>query len=134
MFALLRDIARRRGIEHILCGSNSDDRRPTTGRATGRSGVRCQAPLMEAQLTQAEIRAARRRLGLETADIPASPCVASRIRYGLEITDERLRQVEQARTSCGRWGWSIPRRDITAISPALRFARMICLYSQAGFP
>ena len=96
LFALLRDIARQEGIEHILCGSNSDDRddyRPGN-RAAQVFGVK--APLMEAQLTKAEIRELSRRLGLETADIPASPCLASRIRYGLEITDERLRQVEQA--------------------------------------
>jgi uncharacterized protein len=35
-------------------------------------------------------------MGLATADIPASPCLASRIAYGLEVTEERLRQVEVA--------------------------------------
>ena len=39
---------------------------------------------------------AARALGLPVWDAPASPCLASRIRYGLEVTPERLRQVEVA--------------------------------------
>ena len=37
-----------------------------------------------------------RQLNLGTADIPASPCLSSRISYGLEITAQRLKQVEEA--------------------------------------
>ena len=33
---------------------------------------------------------------LFTADMPASPCLASRVSYGLEITEQRLNQIEQA--------------------------------------
>jgi pyridinium-3,5-biscarboxylic acid mononucleotide sulfurtransferase len=35
-------------------------------------------------------------LGLPSADRPASPCLASRIVYGLAVTEERLDQVERA--------------------------------------
>jgi uncharacterized protein len=35
-------------------------------------------------------------MNLPTADMPASPCLASRINYGLEITESRLKQIEQA--------------------------------------
>ncbi|MDI9434265.1 MAG: TIGR00268 family protein, partial [Planctomycetota bacterium] len=34
--------------------------------------------------------------GLPTADMPSSPCLASRISYGLEVTAERLRQIDEA--------------------------------------
>ena len=37
-----------------------------------------------------------RAMGLPTWDEPASPCLASRLPYGLEVTEERLRQVEHA--------------------------------------
>ena len=70
-----------------------DDFRPGN-RAAEVFGVRC--PLMEAELTKEDIRNLSRQLGLPTADIPASPCLASRIAYGLEITEQRLRQVEEA--------------------------------------
>jgi uncharacterized protein len=35
-------------------------------------------------------------MNLPTADVPASPCLASRIIYGLEVTEQRLKQIEQA--------------------------------------
>ncbi len=35
-------------------------------------------------------------MGGPPADVPASPCLASRMSYGLEITEKRLGQIEQA--------------------------------------
>ncbi|MBN1817689.1 MAG: ATP-dependent sacrificial sulfur transferase LarE [Sedimentisphaerales bacterium] len=96
LFTVLKHTAEQEGFEHILCGNNFDDKddfRPGN-RAAVLIGVR--APLMEAELTKADIRQLSRQLGLATAEMPASPCLASRIRYGLEITEERLKQVEQA--------------------------------------
>jgi len=96
LLGLLTDLARKNKIQHILCGNNFDDKddyRPGS-RAMKMFGIKC--PLADAQLTKAEIRQLSRQLNLPTADIPASPCLASRISYGLEITEERLRQIEDA--------------------------------------
>ena len=96
LYGLLVDIARDRGFENVVCGSNFDDKddfRPGN-RAASVFGVRC--PLMEAKLTKADIRELSRQMKLPTADVPASPCLASRIIYGLEVTEERLKQVEEA--------------------------------------
>jgi len=54
------------------------------------------SPLMEARMTKDDIRNMSRKLNLPTADIPASPCLASRVIYGLEVTEQRLKQVEEA--------------------------------------
>jgi len=43
---------------------------------------------------KAVIRNAARALGIPLWDAPASPCLSSRIRYGLPVTRDRLRQVE----------------------------------------
>ena len=96
LFRQLMEIARSEGIEHVIYGSNADDMsdyRPGN-RAAEVYGVT--APMAQAQLTKADIRELSRKANLKTADIPASPCLASRISYGLEITDERLQQVDQA--------------------------------------
>ncbi|MCX5634846.1 MAG: ATP-dependent sacrificial sulfur transferase LarE [Planctomycetota bacterium] len=96
LLRLLTDLAKKNKIQHILCGNNFDDKddyRPGS-RAMNMFGIKC--PLADAQLTKAEIRQLSRQLNLPTADIPASPCLASRISYGLEITEERLRQIEDA--------------------------------------
>ncbi|MDD5064437.1 MAG: ATP-dependent sacrificial sulfur transferase LarE [Phycisphaerae bacterium] len=96
LYKLLEDIAKEQKFGKVICGCNFDDKndfRPGN-RAAEVFGVR--SPLMEAELTKEDIRKLSREMGLATADIPASPCLASRIAYGLEITEERLMQVEKA--------------------------------------
>jgi uncharacterized protein len=46
-------------------------------------------------MTKSEIRTLSRAAGLPTADLPASACLSSRLPYGTEVTEERLRQVEE---------------------------------------
>jgi len=92
----LLDVAHERGIQHVIFGTNRDDLddfRPGN-RAIKVLGIR--SPLAEAGLTKDDIRQLSRQAGLPTADQPASPCLASRIAYGLEITEQRLQQVDQA--------------------------------------
>ena len=96
LYVILAGIAREQNFNCVICGCNFDDKddfRPGN-RAAEVFGVRC--PLMEAQLTKEDVRQLSRQLGLPTADIPASPCLASRISYGLEITEQRLKQIEEA--------------------------------------
>jgi uncharacterized protein len=92
----LLDIAHQKGLKHVVFGTNLDDLddfRPGN-RAMKIFGVR--SPLAEAGLTKKDIRDLSRKMGLETADVPASPCLASRLAYGLEINKQRLKQIEQA--------------------------------------
>jgi len=63
-------------------------------RAAGEHGVR--SPLAELGFAKADVRAAAAHYGLASAGKPASPCLASRIPYGTEITRESLAMVEQA--------------------------------------
>jgi uncharacterized protein len=96
LFKILNGIAKEKGCDCVVCGSNLDDYddyRPGN-KAVKIFNVRC--PLAEAQLTKKDIRQLSRKLNLPTADIPASPCLASRISYGQEITGRKLNQVEQA--------------------------------------
>jgi len=53
------------------------------------------SPLAELGWTKQDVRDAARELGLPVWNAPAAPCLSSRVLYGLEITPERLRQVEQ---------------------------------------
>ena len=124
LYRLLIEEARRAGFDSVVCGSNFDDKddyRPGN-RAAGVFHVGM--PLMEAELTKADIRQLSRRMGLKTADVPASPCLASRVSYGLEITEERLKQVEEAETFLRSLGFmefrvrhhgDIARIEVTAV-------------------
>lgn len=80
----------------IVSGANVDDLgeyRPGLD-AAREFGVR--HPYIEAVMGKADIRKLARDLGLPFADLPASPCLASRIYTGTKITPERLAAVEYA--------------------------------------
>jgi uncharacterized protein len=85
------------GLPHVATGTNADDVvagfRPGIRAAAERGAV---APLLDAGLTKAQIRAASRARGLRTWDKPAAACLSSRISYGVEITSHGLARVERA--------------------------------------
>jgi uncharacterized protein len=95
LYKKLEEVARVRGFEFIVDGSTADDLldyRP--GRAaTTAHGVR--SPLIEVGMSKAEVRSLSRRVGLPTWDQPASPCLSSRIAYGIPVTIERLSVVDR---------------------------------------
>lgn len=105
LFAALLKVARAEGIANVLFGENADDGsdyRPGS-RAATELGIR--APLREAGLTKAEVRALSRKRGLSTWDRPANPCLASRFPYGTPLTAEALARVEAAEAALQRaWG------------------------------
>jgi len=95
LYRRLGEVARRRGSAAILDGTIADDLsdwRPGR-RAAEQAGVR--SPLAELGFTKSDIRAAASALGLASHDKPASPCLASRIPYGTEISRENLSMVER---------------------------------------
>jgi uncharacterized protein len=96
LFTRLAPIARAGGSAQVIYGANMDDlgdHRPGMKAAEAR-GVR--APLIEAGLWKAEIRALSRELGLPTWDKPSFACLSSRFQYGDPITAEKLRRVDEA--------------------------------------
>lgn len=98
LFRQLSDLAKSEGYAAVLDGSNTDDTgdfRP--GRKAGEEwNVR--SPLLEADLTKAEIRELARERNLTVWDKPQSACLSSRIPYGASITLEALRQIDAAET------------------------------------
>ena len=95
LWARLHDIARERGFDTIIDGTNADDLGEHRPGLRAASELRIRSPLAELAWTKQDVREAARELGLPIWDAPAAPCLSSRVLYGLEITPERLRQVEQ---------------------------------------
>ena len=91
----LHEVASARGFDAVIDGTNADDlgeHRPGL-RAADERAIR--SPLAELGWGKSAVRAAARSLGIPIWDAPASPCLSSRVVYGLEITPARLMQVEQ---------------------------------------
>ena len=96
LYGRLTAIAAEEGISYILDGANADDvgdHRPGRAAASEKGVV---SPLVEVGLTKSEIRELSRMHGLASWDKPASPCLSSRIAYGVPVTIERLSKVEAA--------------------------------------
>jgi uncharacterized protein len=94
LFTRLDQVARERGIDHVIYGVNVDDLgdyRPGQGAAKRHKVA---APLVDAGLTKAEIRELSRQAGLKTWDRPASACLSSRIPYGTPVTIQNVKTVE----------------------------------------
>ncbi len=80
----------------VVNGANLDDRgdhRPGM-KAANEHAVR--SPLIEAGLNKAEVRLLAAEWNLPVWDKPATPCLSSRIAYGLAVTPERVGRVDQA--------------------------------------
>ncbi len=94
-----------RGYAAVVYGANADDLhdfRPGH-RAAAENGVL--APLLDADLTKAEIRGLSRRAGLSTWDRQSSPCLSSRIPYGTPVAIESLSRVERAESILREFGF-----------------------------
>lgn len=93
-------LAHERGFDLVATGTNADDavdpHRPGI-RAGRERGIH--TPLLDAELTKADVRRLSRHWSLPTWDKPATPCLASRIRHGVEVTSYRLARVDRAETA-----------------------------------
>jgi uncharacterized protein len=95
LFGVLLRLRDELGFGAVAYGVNTDDLgdfRPGH-RAASEAGVL--SPFLDVALSKTEIRALSRAAGLPTADLPASACLSSRLPYGTEVTETRLRQVER---------------------------------------
>jgi uncharacterized protein len=84
------------GVDIVVDGANADD---VSDYRPGRSAAaehQVRSPLIEVGLTKNEIRELSSMHGLPTWDKPSSPCLSSRLAYGVPVTIERLSKVEQA--------------------------------------
>jgi len=96
LWSRLGALAAERGFDTIIDGTNADDLHEHRPGMRAGEELHIRSPLAELSWTKPMVRAAAREFALPTWDAPASPCLSSRIRYGLEVTPERLGQVEAA--------------------------------------
>ncbi|HEV8410987.1 MAG TPA: ATP-dependent sacrificial sulfur transferase LarE [Gemmatimonadaceae bacterium] len=96
LWSRLVPVARERGLAAVIDGTNADDthgHRPGKGAAVEQGVL---SPLAELGFTKDEIRALSRERDIPTWSQPSSPCLASRLPYGTEVTPLRLGKIEAA--------------------------------------
>ncbi len=109
LFTVCEGKAGELGIEEIVDGLNLDDLHDYRPGMQAASEKRVRHPLVEAELTKAEIRELSRAMNLPTWDRPASPCLSSRFPYGTEITHEGLAKVAEGEKLLHAMGFRVAR-------------------------
>ncbi|MEO8908705.1 MAG: ATP-dependent sacrificial sulfur transferase LarE [Gemmatimonadaceae bacterium] len=131
LYDTVQALAETRGTDEVIfVGTHVDDlgeHRPGLQAAMERGVL---APLVDAGFGKAEVRALARAWNLSNADKPAAPCLASRVPVGIEVTPERLAQIEAVEDflrandiwpARARWHETIVRLEI----PAEMFERVV---------
>jgi len=95
LFRISGEVARDRGLRWLLYGFNASDQKDDRPGHRAAQEAEVLTPLSDAGLTKNEIRRLMKDAGLPLSGKPASPCLSSRIMTGIEITSDRLRDVEE---------------------------------------
>jgi len=96
LYSQLERLVPELGVDCIVNGANVDDLGDWRPGMKAADEHQVRSPLVEAGVTKAEVRELARYWELPTWDKPAAPCLSSRIAYGLEVTPDRVRQIDAA--------------------------------------
>lgn len=94
LFTVLEKYASEHGFTNIVYGVNKDDLGDYRPGQRAAKLHQVQAPLVDADLTKAEIRELSRLSGLPTWDRPAAACLSSRVPYGTPVTLQNIKTIE----------------------------------------
>lgn len=96
LYSRLGALTGKLGVSVAVNGANADDLgdyRPGMRAAEEHS---VQSPLAECGITKADVRALAAQWKLPVAEKPATPCLSSRVAFGVKVTPERLAMIDQA--------------------------------------
>lgn len=96
LYGTLSCLAKERSFDVVVSGTNADDLGDYRPGLQAAAEFAIKHPLVELGYAKADVRAIAQYWGLSVADKPASPCLASRIAYGVEVSPERLKRIELA--------------------------------------
>ncbi|HMO86366.1 MAG TPA: TIGR00268 family protein, partial [Lacipirellulaceae bacterium] len=100
------------------------------GQQAGRDfGVR--SPLAELGLAKSEVRRLARHWDIAAWEKPATPCLASRLAYGVEVTPERLARIDAAEQALRSLGLATVRvrlhdNELARIEAPLDALQLLC--------
>lgn len=95
LYEKLSETAEQYNIDFIIDGANADDLKDFRPGSLAAKEKNVGSPLSKLGFTKKEIRILSKKQNLETWDKPASPCLASRIQYGIPVSIKRLKKIEK---------------------------------------
>ena len=96
LYTRLKELAPTLDIDVMVNGANLDDRGDYRPGMVAASEFQVHSPLIEAEFTKSDVRELARLWDLSVWDKPATPCLSSRIAYGVAVTPERVKRIDDA--------------------------------------
>jgi uncharacterized protein len=102
---IIKEQAHLSGIRQLVDGSNADD---LSDYRPGRQALQefgVLSPLAKVGITKAEVRQLAKWQSLPVWDKPSTPCLSSRLPYGVEINHQRIQQIACAEEILKKMGF-----------------------------
>jgi len=96
IFSKFLNLAKERGISHVIEGSNIDDSTDYRPGMIAIAELNIKSPLCYAKLSKQEIRDLSKEMGLSTWNKRSFACLSTRFPYGEEINPLRLNMIDKA--------------------------------------
>jgi len=106
LYEIAKQKADELGLAVIVNGTNLDDLGDYRPGLEAAKLASARSPLVEAGMTKSDVRALAKELGLPSFNKPAAACLASRLPYGMQVTRERLSQVEAFEAALAELGFN----------------------------
>lgn len=95
LFSRLKERAATKGFCAVFDGTNKDDEKEYRPGMKVLKELEIKSPLLELGITKEMVRAISAMIGLSTASIPSTPCMATRLPYGAYLDRELLMRIHQ---------------------------------------
>lgn len=96
LFSELCAVAGKEGLKWVIDGTNADDLKEYRPGLKALQELKIRSPLAELGFSKADVRQMAEELGLTVSEKPSSPCLATRLPYGAELSLEILQRIERA--------------------------------------
>lgn len=104
-FSRLTDFAKSQNLEYIMDGTNFDDLHAFRPGLKALKELNISSPLAEFKITKQEIRLYAEEIGIEIAQKPSTPCLATRFPYGTRLDAEKINIVKQGENILKSFGF-----------------------------
>jgi len=109
LFSTLCRYAEAQKLGTVLDGTNADDLLVYRPGLRALRELAIASPLMQLGFSKAQVRELAAEMGLEVAQRPSAPCLATRLPYGTHITRELLSRIEAGEELCKQLGFEVVR-------------------------
>ncbi|WP_231615734.1 ATP-dependent sacrificial sulfur transferase LarE [Novipirellula artificiosorum] len=106
LYRTLSQLVDQCGDTVLISGTNAEDLGDYRPGIEAGKLASVKTPLADLGFDKSDVRQLARWFGLENAELPASPCLASRVAYGVEVTTDRLERIEKAESWLRQRGFS----------------------------